>query len=246
MYCIRAEPRIYTARILEAITCWTKPELVDPAIHQQFQHLRTTVPTIAREPNRKSPSISAEVPSNQRIALEIFLRLHSLQREQGQAAGEDNSRGIQTFKDLFALHGHQELADGLLALARENADNETGGLNAAAPGSSQTAPPATNPPDAAESLVEEMQDDASTTVPPSEEPMTDDNFTLSDAATSVQYEPETGISQMDAADIESELNHLLTIDDASPSPSMVADPATTQEPAASASTQEPLQDQSAE
>ena len=91
-----------------------------------------------------------------------------------------------------------------------------------------------------------MQEDASTTRPPSEEPMTDDNFTLSDAATPVQYEPETGISQMDAADIESELNKLLTIDDASPAPSMVADPASTQEPAASASTQEPLQDQSAE
>ena len=80
MYCIRAEPRVQSARILEAITCWTKPELVDLAIHQQVQHMRTTVPTIAREPNRKSLPVSAEVPSNPRIALEIFLRLHSLQR----------------------------------------------------------------------------------------------------------------------------------------------------------------------
>ena len=89
MYCIRAEHCIQTARILEAITCWTRPELVDLAIHQQFQHMRTTVPTIAWEPNRKSLPVSAEVPSNPRIALEIFLRLQSLQREQGQSVGED-------------------------------------------------------------------------------------------------------------------------------------------------------------
>ena len=76
--------------------------------------------------------------------------------------------------------------------------------------------------------------------------MTDDNFTLSDAATPVQDEPETGISHMDAADIESELNNLLTIDDASPAPSMVADPATAREPAANTSNQEQLQNQSEE
>ena len=91
-----------------------------------------------------------------------------------------------------------------------------------------------------------MQEDVLTSLPPSEEPMTDDIFTLSDAAKPVQDEPETGISHMDAADIESELNNLLTIDEASPALSMVADPATTQEPAARASNQEPLQNQSVE
>ena len=80
MYCVRGEPRVQTARILEAITCWTKPELVDLVIHQQFQHMRTTVPTIAREPNRKSLPVGTEVPSNPRVAVEIFLRLDSLQR----------------------------------------------------------------------------------------------------------------------------------------------------------------------
>ena len=127
MYCIRAEPRVLTARILEAITCWTKPELVDLAIHQQFQHMRTKVSTMAREPNRKNLPISAEVLSNPRIALEIFLRLHSLQREQGQAVNEDYARGIQTFNNLFARYCHQELADGLPELAQE----DIGGSNTA-------------------------------------------------------------------------------------------------------------------
>ena len=153
---------------------------------------------------------------------------------------EDYVRGIRTFKDLFARYGQQELTDGLSELAQESADEETEGLNTAAPGSSRMTPSTTNPSDTAESLVEEMQEDALTSLPPPEEPMTDDNFTLSDAATLVQDEPETGISHMDAADIESELNNLLTIDDASPAPSMVADPATIREPAASASNQEPL------
>ena len=97
------------------------------------------------------------------------------------------------------------------------------------------APPTMNPPNTAESLMEEVQEDAMTTLPPSEEPMTDYNFTLSDAATPVQDEPEAGIPHMDAADIESELNNLLTIDDASPDPSMVTDSATAQEPAANTS-----------
>ena len=61
--------------------------------------------------------------------------------------------------------------------------------------------------------MEEDQESSSIVVDPNEEPMTDDNFTLSDGATPAQDEPETGISQMDAADIESELNNLLTIDE---------------------------------
>ena len=90
--------------------------------------MRTKVSTIAREPKRKNFLISAEVPSKPRIALEIFLRLHSLQREQGQAVNEDYARGIQTFKNLFARYGHQELADSLPELAQ----GDIGGPNAAA------------------------------------------------------------------------------------------------------------------
>ena len=78
---------------------------------------------------------------------------------------------------------------------------------------------------------------------PPEESMTDDNFTLSGAATPAQDKPDTGISQMEAADIESELNNLLTIEDPNPSPTMLADPVTNLEPAATTSMQDLPKDQ---
>ena len=64
------------------------------------------------------------------------------------------------------------------------------------------------------------------------------NFTLSSAATPAQDEPDTGISQTEAAGIESELNSLLTIDDPDPSLIMVADPVMNPEPAATFSMQD--------
>ena len=60
--------------------------------------------------------------------------------------------------------------------------------------------------------MEEDQEGSPIIVDPNDEPMTDDNFILSDGATPAQDEPEAGISQMDSADIETELNNLLPID----------------------------------
>ena len=74
------------------------------------------------------------------------------------------------------------------------------------------------------------QENLSTDMPP-DEPLTDDNFTLSGAGTPAQDEPDTDISQMEAEDLESELNILLTIDDPDLSPIMVADPVMNPEPA---------------
>ena len=73
--------------------------------------------------------------------------------------------------------------------------------------------------------------------------MMDDNLTLSGAATPAQDPPDTGISEMDAADFDSELNNLLTIDDSGPYHSMVADPSTNLEPAATTPIQDLLSDQ---
>ena len=64
--------------------------------------------------------------------------------------------------------------------------------------------------------------------------MTDDNFTLSGAATTAKDNSDMGISQMEAAGIESELNNHLTIDDQSSSSSTVADPNVNPAPAATA------------
>ena len=73
---------------------------------------------------------------------------------------------------------------------------------------------------------------------PPDEPITDDKFTLSGAATPAQDEPDTGISQMEAADIESELDNLLTIADPDQSLIMVADPVMNPEPVATISMQD--------
>ena len=67
-----------------------------------------------------------------------------------------------------------------------------------------------------------------------------DIFTLSGAATPAQDEPDNGITQMEPADIKSELNILLTIDDRSPSSVMVTEPsAVNPEPQATALKQDP-------
>ena len=77
MYCDRTNPRVHPARILDATTCWSKPKLVELAVHQLFQHMKTMICSVAREPNKKTLPVSTEVPSNPRAALEVFLSLHN-------------------------------------------------------------------------------------------------------------------------------------------------------------------------
>ena len=90
--------------------------------------------------------------------------------------------------------------------------------------------------------MEEDQENLPVAIKPNDEPMTDDNFTLSDGATPVRDEPETGISQMDA-DIESELNILLTIDDSMQYPPLVTESSTNQESAITSSVSDSQQSQ---
>ena len=103
----------HPSHILEATTCWSKPDLVDFAVHQTSQRMKAKTPSVAKEPNRKALPISTDVLNNPRAALEIFLNLHNKQREERDSVGEDYARGIQTFKNLFVQHGHPELADKL-------------------------------------------------------------------------------------------------------------------------------------
>ena len=148
------------------------------------------------------------------MALEIFVRLHGLQRERTRAVGEEYARGIRTFRQLFIQYGHQELADGLPNLESLEAIPGISDLSEAASGSSRTAFPTPHmSQDSNEILVERAQDDVPDVMPPSGEPMTGNNFTFSDATTPVRDEVETNISNLEAADIESELNNLLTIDE---------------------------------
>ena len=46
MYCDRTNPRVHTARILDATTCWSKPELVDLAVYQLYLHMKAKRDTL--------------------------------------------------------------------------------------------------------------------------------------------------------------------------------------------------------
>ena len=243
MYCDRTSPRAYPARILQATTCWSKPELVDLAVHQISQRKKAKTISVEKEPIKKTLPVSTKVPSNPRAALEIFLNLHSRQKQQGQSVGEDYARGVQIFKSLFLQYGHPELADSLPDFPQGSITDKNVMTTATAPGSSQQSPSNAPPTNRVETRIEEDREGSSINVDPNDEPMTDDNFTLSDGATLTQDEPETGISQMDAADIESELNNLLTIDDSLQYPPFAADPSTNQEPAATSSISDPRSSQ---
>ena len=88
------------------------------------------------------------------------------------------------------------------------------------------------PPNRSETQMKDDQEHPSITTGPPDEAMTDDNFTLSGAVTPAQDEPDMGMTQMDAADIESELNNLLTIEDSSQYPPLVAEHSANLEPTA--------------
>ena len=87
--------------------------------------------------------------------------------------------------------------------------------------------------------MEEDEEGSSIVFDPNDERMTDDNFILSDGATPAQDEPEAGISQMDAADIEFELNNVLTIDESLQNPPLVADASANPETAVTSSIPDP-------
>ena len=243
MYCNRTGPRAYPARILDATTCWSKPELVDLAVHQTSLRMKAKVALVGKEPNKKTLLFSTEVPSNPRAALEIFLNLHSRQTQQGQLVGEDYARGIQIFKRLFVQYDHPEGANSLPDFPQGNTNDQNATTSATAPGSSQQLSTDILPSDGAETRMEKDQEGSSIIVDPNEAPMTDDNFILSDGATPARDEPEAGISQKYAADIESELNNLLTIVGSVQYPALVADPSANPETAVTSSIPDPQPNQ---
>ena len=81
-------------------------------------------------------------------------------------------------------------------------------MNVTAPGSSQQQLLDASPPNRVETQMEYDQESLSIAMAPPDESMIDDNFTLSGAATPAKDNPDTGVSQMYAADNESELNNL--------------------------------------
>ena len=142
-------------------------------------------------------------------------------------------------------YGHIELANNLPDFPQETTTHQNSATNAAAPGSSQQTTSSGLPSEITETQMEEDQENLPVAIKPNDEPMTEDNFTLSDGATPDRDEPETGISQMDA-DIDSELNNLLTIDDSMQYPPLVAEPSTNQESAITSSVFDSQQSQNNE
>ena len=110
---------------------------------------------VAREPIGRTLPISAEAPTNLRVAMEINLNLHSGQNEREKSVGEDYARGIKTFKSLFLQYGHQKLADSLPELPQGSITDGTNETSATASGSSQPPPLETSQPDMAEFHMEE-------------------------------------------------------------------------------------------
>ena len=246
MCCDRTNPRAHPSHILEATSCWSNPDLVDFAVHRTSQRMKAKTPSVAKEPNRKALPISTYVPNNPRAALEIFLNLHNKQRERRDSVSEDYARGIQTFKNLFVQYGHPELADKLPDFPQGNTTEQNSVTNTAAPGCSQQTIPSGLPSEGTEPRMEEDQENLSIATETHDEPMTDDNFVLSDGTTPTQDEPETEISQMDAADIEAELNNLLTIHDSMQYPPLVAESSTNQQSTVTSSVSDSQQSQNDE
>ena len=67
---------------------------------------------------------------------------------------------------------------------------ENNQISITAPGSSQQLPPEKPPPNRIETRMEDDQENPSITTGPPDEAMTDNNFTLSSAATPAQDEPD--------------------------------------------------------
>ena len=88
-------------------------------------------------------------------------------------------------------YSHPELANSLPDFPQGSTTDPNTATNTTAPGSSQQTTSGGLSSDRTETQMEEDQENLSIAVEPHDEPMTDDNFTLSDRATPIQDEPET-------------------------------------------------------
>ena len=52
MYCDRTSPRAYPARILDATTCWSRPELLDLAVQQTSLRMKAKIALVGKEPKK--------------------------------------------------------------------------------------------------------------------------------------------------------------------------------------------------
>ena len=217
MYNPRTEPQTDTATILSSTTCWANPPMIDCTVHKNYQTLKAITPKIAKEPSRKILPISDEVPNNPKMAMEIFMNLIAKQKEEGNSVYASYLIAIQTYREMFMKYGHLDLADQLPKLRPAGSTTEQAARHeeVSAGGSTTSAVSTT-------SSVNTVQTAAATTTNISTSnanqitQMTDNiTITQSDDTTQLQNNLEDrhgSLSQIQAADIELELNELPSLD----------------------------------
>ena len=127
MYNPRTRPLDNTALALTNITCWANPPLEDQTIYRSYQMQNAIIPKIAKEPQRKVLPISAEAPSNPKMAMEIFMKLVAKQQEESSSVCADYLTAIETYKEIRAPRPCQP-ATGTMpgGLCLRKTDDETG------------------------------------------------------------------------------------------------------------------------
>ena len=213
MYIERTEPRPNTAAILQATTCWSKPEVVDQTVHQEFRKIKDLMQMIAQTPPVRSMFISKELPVNPKMAMEIFLDLVARQSNHSSPVLENFTSFMKKYREIFTQLGHKQFADSLPEPKPRTQPSKPPTLQVLksyADGSSSTqvtelrpintAPTMTNTGTARASLTTTAPD--SVTAPTDMVPTA--NLTL--------QRPEQMMTQTEMADIEAELNALVSDD----------------------------------
>ena len=217
MYNPRTRPLDNTAVALTNITFWTNPPIVDQTIYRNYQKLNATIPKIAKEPKRKVLPISAEAPSNPRMAMDIFMKLMAKQQEENSSVCTDYLTAVETFKGIFKRYGRQDLTNQLpeqcpvgSATERQSAGQEE---NSA--GGSTTSVVSTMIPEDTPQVTTAVNMDTSTNDTNQTNRVSEDNIIVpNNDVTMPPRSPENipvSISQSEVADIELELNELPSV-----------------------------------
>ena len=82
------------------------------------------MPLVARDPTVRTLPVNKVIPSNPKMASEIFLELLGRQRERGNPVGEGYAKANKTYKNRFVQHGHHQLADNLPEVSLESLTKE--------------------------------------------------------------------------------------------------------------------------
>ena len=75
--------------------------------------MKTAMPLVGRERTVRSLPVFKGIPSNPKMALEIFLDLLGRQRQRVNSVGGGYARANNAYKDWFVQNGYPQLANNL-------------------------------------------------------------------------------------------------------------------------------------